>query len=84
MILTMRAHTTEPKYLDIDSAAAHLGMTSRAVRARVGRGQLPFRRLGGRIIIPRDELERYIRALDGVSASEAAEALARVVGSSKG
>jgi len=60
-----------PLYLDIGSAAAVLGLTERAVRARVARRQLPFRKLGDRILIPRAELEQYMRALEGVTAAEA-------------
>jgi excisionase family DNA binding protein len=52
--------------------AAHLlGLSDKAVRARAARHQLPFRRLGARILFPREELLDFLNKLDGVSLGEA-------------
>lgn len=66
-MLTMKTR----EYLDVVGAAEVLGMSQRAIRARIARRELPFRKVGSRVIIPRDELDRYIRALEGVTAAEA-------------
>ena len=58
---------------DVPSGAARLKITEKAMRARIARRQVPFRKLGARIIIPHDELERYIAGLNGVSVEEALE-----------
>jgi excisionase family DNA binding protein len=61
----------DARYLDVEAAASVLGMTASAVRNRIQRRQLPFRKLGERIVVPREELDKYIRSLAGVSAAEA-------------
>ena len=57
--------------LDVAATAALLGMTERAVRARVARHVLPFRKLGGKIVFVRSELETFIAMLPGVTLDEA-------------
>jgi excisionase family DNA binding protein len=57
--------------LDVPGAAKLLGLTERSIRARVARHQLPFRRLGGRIIFRRAELLDFLEKLDGVGLGEA-------------
>ena len=50
--------------LDIESAAAELGITARAYRARAQRGQVPVpRRFGGRLVVLRSELDRWLLEL---------------------
>ena len=44
-------------------AARMLRMSPHSVRMRVYRGQLPARKLGGRIVFIKEELERYIKNL---------------------
>jgi hypothetical protein len=65
----MQKHTTVAKL------AEHWDTTEKAVRHRIARGQIPFRRLGRRILIPLDQLERFEALLDGRTAEEAAAAL---------
>ncbi len=50
----------------VPEAGDFLGMSEKAVRARVARRQIPFKKLGGRIVFSRRELEEFIeRGLDG-------------------
>ncbi len=57
--------------LDMSTAAQFAGWTENAMRARVERGRVPYRRDGGRIIFLRDELEDFLRGLEGVDVKEA-------------
>lgn len=57
--------------LDVDTAATFLGDTPKGTRSKIARGLIPHRRLAGRIILVRSELEQWLGALPGVSASEA-------------
>ena len=57
--------------LDILSAAELLGMPPKAVRKRVERRMIPFRKWGGRICFVRVELESFIAALPGCTLEEA-------------
>lgn len=57
--------------LDVKSASDFLGETEKAIRARVARRMIPFRRLGRRIIFLRTELEAWLAALEGCSLDEA-------------
>jgi excisionase family DNA binding protein len=59
------------KYLTVEAAAVVLGLSEDSIRARIARRTLPFRKLRGRILIPVDDLDAHIRALEGVSAKEA-------------
>ncbi len=59
------------KYLTIPEAAPPLGMTEKALRKRIERGQIPYRKFGGRILIPLQELEEFLEALPGKTAKEA-------------
>jgi hypothetical protein len=64
--------------LDIAAGTALIGNpTEKTTRAQIARGLLLYRRLGGRIILLRDELIAYLHALPGVSLEEA---LANVAG----
>lgn len=59
------------RYLSIDETAQRLNTTKKAIRARIARRQLPFRRLGGRILIPEQELEDFFKALPGCAKEDA-------------
>ena len=62
--------------LDVRGAAALLGTTERALRARVSRRVVPFRKFSGRIVFLRTELEQFLTNLPGCSLDEARENLA--------
>jgi hypothetical protein len=57
--------------LDVTAGAALIGETEKATRSKIARRLLPHRRLGGRIILLREELIAYLHALPGVTLEEA-------------
>ena len=63
------------KYLTIAEAAEPLGLSEKALRQRIFRGQIPYRKLGKRVLIPVDELEKFLTALPGTTADEAVAAV---------
>jgi hypothetical protein len=56
---------------DVSGAAAFTGETDKAIRARVARRSIPFRRWGGRIVFLRSELSEFLQALEGCKVQEA-------------
>ena len=58
--------------LYVSDAARYLGCSEKAVRRKIERRILPHRRLSGRIIMFRDELETFLRNLPGCRPDEAA------------
>jgi hypothetical protein len=56
--------------LDVAGVAALLGTTEKAIRSRVDRRQIPYRRWGGRIIFLRREVLAFIDSLPGVALHE--------------
>lgn len=63
------------KFLTIAEAASPLGLTEKALRQRSFRGQMPYRKLGRRVLIPADELEKFLKSLPGTTAAEAVAAV---------
>ena len=57
--------------LDVRGAAELLGCTPKAIRKRVERRMIPFRRWGGRLVFRTTELESFIAALPGCTLEEA-------------
>jgi Helix-turn-helix domain len=47
-------------YLNASDAAEFLGLTPAALYARVGREQVPYRRVGKRVFFKRSELHAYM------------------------
>lgn len=66
-----RQPTTDQQALNVVEAANLAGMTEKAIRQRIARRTLPFRKLGGRIIFFKNELEEFLRDLPGCSVEEA-------------
>jgi excisionase family DNA binding protein len=66
---------TVAKYLKVAEAAPILGITQKAVRQRIARGELPYRRWGRRVLIPAQELESFLEALPSKTAKEAVAAV---------
>jgi hypothetical protein len=62
--------------MDVATAALELGDTAKGTRAKIARGLLPHRRLGGRIVILRDELRSFLAQLPGVTVDQALENIA--------
>jgi hypothetical protein len=61
--------------LDIHAASEMFGGTPGFWRSRIERRDVPFHRLGGRIVFIRSELERFFTELPGCSLEEAKIAL---------
>ncbi len=59
------------KYLTIKEAAATLSLSEKAVRQRICRGQIPHRKLGKRVLISADELEKFLEGLPGRTVKDA-------------
>ena len=57
--------------LDVRGASAFYGGTEKQTRGLVDRRLIPFKRLGGRIVFLRAELETWLSGLDGCSIEEA-------------
>jgi len=57
--------------LDVRGASVFYGGTEKQTRGLVARRLIPFRRLGGRIIFLRSELEMWLSTLDGCTLAEA-------------
>jgi len=53
-------------YLTTEEVALLLGRTQKAIRRMVERGQLPYRKLGRRVLFLRAELEEFLEALPGL------------------
>jgi hypothetical protein len=64
-------HKIDGAFLDLAGAAAFWGLTQKALRARVSQGLVPYRRLGGRLIFIKREVEQFYSALPGVTPEEA-------------
>lgn len=56
---------------DIRGLAEQYDTTETTIRSLVARGLLPHRRLSGRIVFLKSELDRFLLALPGVTADEA-------------
>ena len=60
----------EKRYLNVREAAAYLGRTERALRALILRRKIPFRKVGGRVIIDRLEADQWVKESPGTSAEQ--------------
>ena len=56
----LRVHRDERRWLTVREAASYLGVSERAVRARIERGRIPTRRQGRSVLIDREALDRGI------------------------
>ena len=59
--------------LDVRTGSAFCGWSEKTTRGMIDRGLMPHRRLGGRIILIRAELETWLQALDGIGPEAALE-----------
>jgi len=55
--------TIQPMIYHVNDVARILGCKPATIRRLLMRGLLPFRRLGSKYIVLRDELEAYLRSL---------------------
>lgn len=70
-----RRRTYDGSLMDVATLATFFGSTPKAVRAGVARGLFPHRRLGGRVLFIRTEIEQFICDLPGVGLQQALENL---------
>lgn len=61
----------QKKFLTVPETAERTGKTVRATWQDVYRGRIPHKRWGKRVLVPIEELERFLQLLPGVSADEA-------------
>ncbi len=67
-----RQRSFDGEVLDVSSVAAtYFGGSRRTVENQVARKLIPFKRLGGRIIFLKTELNEFFSRLDGVSVEDA-------------
>lgn len=64
---------TQKKVLSVREAALLLNISERAAWLQLYRKRLPHHRWGRKVVILRDELDAFLKALDGVSVDEAIE-----------
>ena len=57
--------------LGVPEASALIGNSERSVRALVATGVIPYRKLGGRVVFRRAELEKWIENLPGLTLKDA-------------
>jgi hypothetical protein len=62
--------------LDVSAMAEHFGDTEHGIRAKVARGTLPYRRLGGRVVFVREDVVAFLQRLPGISTDQALANLA--------
>jgi hypothetical protein len=72
----MKRKAINGQLLDIATASQWLGCSEKALRARVSRHLVPFRKLSGRVVFRRAELEQFIEQLPGVTVAQAQANLA--------
>ena len=60
------------RFLTIRETASTLGLSVDAVRKRIERGQLPYRKYGKRVLIPADERHDLMKRLPGVRGEDIA------------
>jgi excisionase family DNA binding protein len=63
------------RYLTVKETAQLTGSTPKAIRNRIARGQLPYRKLGRRVLVPEQDLKIFLEALPGRTAQEAVAAV---------
>lgn len=69
--------------LDVRGGSAFFGCSEKTMRGLIERRLIPFRRLSGRIILIREELETFLLTLDGCGLDEAKRNMATRRGDSQ-
>jgi hypothetical protein len=57
--------------MDVATFSREQGQTEKTTWAQIQRRVIPFRKLGGRVVILRSEIQRFYEALPGVTVEEA-------------
>jgi excisionase family DNA binding protein len=66
------------KYITVEEAAPTLGLTQKALRQRIFRGQFPYKKLGRRVLISTAELEKFLDAIPEQTAQQAVETVEEI------
>jgi hypothetical protein len=66
------------EYRTVKKTVSALGLTEKALRQRIFRGQFPYRKLGRRVLISTAELEKFLNALPGQTAEHAIETVEEI------
>ncbi len=56
--------------MDVLGLASYLGTSEHCVRSRVRRREIPFRKLGGRIVFLKNEIDQFLAELPGTTIQE--------------
>ena len=65
--------TGEPEVMDADELAVFLGVDRKTVYDYAGRGEIPHRRLGKRLLFSRSAIVEWLGARDSLNACKAAQ-----------
>ena len=57
--------TSQPLLLNVTQVAAMMGVSDRTIWRRIREGALPAVRLGGRVLVKREDLEAFVDRLEG-------------------
>ena len=60
------------KLLTLSETAERIRLTEKALRMRIFRGEFPFLKIGGRVLVSEEELEKFLTLKIRISAEEAA------------
>jgi hypothetical protein len=58
------------EYFDVQSLSHYIPRSPGAIRNLVLRRTIPFRKVGGRLIFEREEIDKWIRSSEGLSFDE--------------
>ncbi len=61
--------------MDVRGLASYLGTSEHCVRSRVRRREIPFKKMGGRLLFLKHEIDRYLEQLPGCDRDEAVQNL---------
>ena len=59
------------RFISLSTAANYLGLTEKALRKRVERREIPFRRVGRKLVFDLLELDQWFATLPGTTLQEA-------------
>lgn len=65
-----RASTSGAAMLNVREGAHYLGTSEKSIRHLIGRGRLPHRRIGRRVVLVKAEIDAWIDTLPGVSLAD--------------
>ena len=70
-----KEHMMNGKLLSVRQTSEILGISEKAVYQRVYRRQIPFRKMGRRVLISQEELVDFLAGLPGVDVKQALDSV---------